>query len=297
VAGLGVLQEAIGKADVLIEALPYIQSFHNKIVVVKFGGSAMDVGGDLSNLLRSLVFMSQVGMRPVLVHGGGPMISAEMKRRGKQPTFVKGRRITDAETLEIAVDVLAGTVNATLVESIWKLGGRSVAIHVRQHSCLFAEKLFLTDEKGETFDLGCVGRVTRIDADRIRSFCDAFIIPVIAPLAKDDDGNTLNVNADSAAAEIAAQLQAEKIVFVADVHGIMSDRNNPGSLLSSVNEAQIADLIRREVITGGMQPKVEACLDAIRRGVRKAHIIDGNIPHSLLLEIFTQEGIGTEIVH
>jgi len=225
------------------------------------------------------------------------MISAEMKRRGKEPAFVKGRRITDLETLEIAEDVLVGTINATLVESMWKLGGRSVAIHVRQHSCLFAEKLFLADESGETFDLGYVGRVTRVDTDRLRSFCDAGIVPVIAPLAKDDDGNTLNVNADSAASVIAAQLNAEKIVFVADVHGIMADPNDPGSLLSSVNEAQIADLIERKVITGGMQPKVEACLAAIRAGVRKAHIIDGNIPHSLLLEIFTQQGIGTEIVH
>jgi acetylglutamate kinase len=290
------LKTAIKKAGVLIEALPYIQSFHNKIVVVKFGGSAMDVGGDLSNLLTSLVFMSQVGMRPVLVHGGGPMISAEMKRRGKEPVFVKGRRVTDEETLEIAESVLIEKVNRLLVESIWKLGGRSVGMHVRQHGCLYAEKLFLTDEDGVTFDLGLVGRVANIDADRVHSFCDAGIVPVIAPLGKDDAGNTLNVNADTAASVVAAQLGAEKIVFVADVHGIMADRSDRASLLSSVNEEQIADLIARGVISGGMQPKVEACLEAIRAGVKKAHIIDGNIPHSLLLEIFTDKGIGTEIV-
>ena len=290
------MQEAIKKAGVLIEALPYVQSFHNKIVVIKFGGSAMDVGGDLSNLLTSLVYMSQVGMRPVLVHGGGPMISAEMKRRGKSPEFVRGRRITDKETLEIAESVLIDTINRDIVESIWKLGGRSVGMHVRQHGCLYAEKLFITDEDGETFDLGLVGRVTRVDADRVRSFCDAGIVPVIAPLAKDDKGDVLNVNADSAASVVAAQLQAEKIVFVADVHGIMADPEDRDSLLSSVNEEQIADLIAKGVITGGMQPKVEACLEAIRAGVRKAHIIDGNIPHSLLLEIFTDKGIGTEIV-
>jgi acetylglutamate kinase len=290
------VEEAVRKAGVLIEALPYIQSFRNKIVVVKFGGSAMDVGGDLSNLLTSLVFMSQVGMRPVLVHGGGPMISAEMVRRGKKPRFVKGRRITDLETLEIAESVLVGTINRDLVEWIWKLGGRGVGMHVRQHGCLYAEKLFLGDEEGETFDLGFVGRVTHIDCDRIRSFCDAGIIPVIAPLAKDDNGTTLNVNADSAASVIAAQLQAEKIVFVADVHGIMADPADRSSLLSSINEVQIADLIERGIITGGMQPKVEACLEAIQAGVRKAHIIDGNIPHSLLLEIFTDTGIGTQIV-
>ncbi|NQT18952.1 MAG: acetylglutamate kinase [Planctomycetes bacterium] len=290
------LKTAIKKAGVLIEALPYIQSFHNKIVVVKFGGSAMDVGGDLSNLLTSLVFMSQVGMRPVLVHGGGPMISAEMKRRGKEPVFVKGRRVTDEETLEIAESVLIEKVNRLLVESIWKLGGRSVGMHVRQHGCLYAEKLFLTDEDGVTFDLGFVGRVANIDADRVHSFCDAGIVPVIAPLGKDDAGNTLNVNADTAASVVAAQLGAEKIVFVADVHGIMADRSDRASLLSSVNEEQIADLIARGVISGGMQPKVEACLEAIRAGVKKAHIIDGNIPHSLLLEIFTDKGIGTEIV-
>jgi len=291
------LEEAIRKAGVLIEALPYIQSFHNKIVVVKFGGSAIDVGGDLSNLLTSLVFMSQVGMRPVLVHGGGPMISAEMKRRGKSPQFVKGRRITDSETLEIAESVLVEMVNHDLVESIWRLGGRSVGMHVRQHGCLFAEKLFITDEAGETLDLGFVGRVTHIDAARVHSFCDAGIIPVIAPLGKDSNGSTLNVNADSAASVIATQLHAEKIVFVADVHGILADRSDEKSFLSSVNEEQIADLIRRGVITGGMQPKVEACLEAIRGGVKKAHIIHGSIPHSLLLEIFTDKGIGTEIVH
>jgi len=291
------LEEAIRKAGVLIEALPYIQSFRNKIVVIKFGGSAIDVGGDLSNLLTSLVFMSQVGMRPVLVHGGGPMISAEMKRRGKSPQFVKGRRITDRETLDIAESVLVDMVNRDLVESIWRLGGHSVGMHVRQHGCLFAEKLLITDETGDTLDLGFVGRVTHIDAARVRSFCDAGIIPVIAPLAKDCDSNTLNVNADSAASTIAAQLKAEKVVFVADVHGIMTDRKDDKSVLSSVNEEQIADLIRRGVITGGMQPKVEACLEAVRAGVKKAHIINGNIPHSLLLEIFTDKGIGTEIVH
>jgi len=242
------------------------------------------------------VYMSQVGMRPVLVHGGGPMISAEMKRRGKSPEFVRGRRITDKETLEIAESVLIDTINRDIVESIWKLGGRSVGMHVRLHGCLYAEKLFITDEDGETFDLGLVGRVTRIDSDRVRSFCDAGIVPVIAPLAKDDKGDVLNVNADSAASVVAAQLQAEKIVFVADVHGIMADPEDRDSLLSSVNEEQIADLIAKGVITGGMQPKVEACLEAIRAGVRKAHIIDGNIPHSLLLEIFTDKGIGTEIV-
>ena len=295
-ARIGSLEEAIRKAGVLIEALPYIQSFHNKIVVIKFGGSAMDVGGDLSNLLTSLVFMSQVGMRPVLVHGGGPMISAEMKRRGLQPQFVKGRRITDRDTLEIAESVLVDMVNRDLVEQIWRLGGRAVGMHVRQHGCLFAEKLFLVDETGETLDLGYVGRVTAIDSVRVRSFCDAGIIPVIAPLGKDSSGSTLNVNADSAASVIAARLQAEKIVFVADVHGIMADHNDPNSLLSSVNEEQIADLIRRGVITGGMQPKVEACLEALRSGVKKAHIINGNIPHSLLLEIFTDKGIGTEII-
>ncbi len=290
------MQEAIKKAGVLIEALPYIQSFHNKTVVVKFGGSAMDVGGDLSNLLTSLVFMSQVGMRPVLVHGGGPMISAEMKRRGKSPVFVKGRRVTDAETLQIAESVLIDAVNCELVESIRRLGGRSVGLHVREHGCLYAEKLFITDDSGKTFDLGFVGRVTRVDVDRVRGFCDAAIIPVIAPLAEDDDGNALNVNADSAASVVAAALGAEKIVFVADVHGIMADANDRNSFLSSVNEEQIARLIDRGVITGGMQPKVEACLEAIRAGVGKAHIIDGNVPHSLLLEIFTDEGIGTEIL-
>jgi len=295
--GSNALEEAIMKAGALIEALPYIQSFNKKIIVIKFGGSAMDVGGDLSNLLLSLVFMSQVGMRPVLVHGGGPMISAEMKKRGKSPQFVKGRRVTDLETLQIAEDVLVDSVNRHLVETIWKLGGHSVAVNVRQHNCLYAEKLFITDDTGETLDLGYVGSLNEVEDRRLRGFCEGGLIPVIAPLAKDAEGNTLNVNADSAASVIAAKLGAEKIVFVADVHGIMADRNDPKSFLSSVNEQQIAELVKSGVISGGMLPKVEACLEAIRAGVGKAHIIDGNVPHSLLLEIFTDTGIGTEIVH
>ena len=290
------MHEAIRKASVLIEALPYIRSFHDKIVVIKFGGSAMDAGGDLSNVLLSVMFMSQVGMRPVLVHGGGAMITQAMRERGKEPVFVDGRRVTDQQTLAIVEDVLINQINNNIVEAIRDLHGRAVGIHNRNHRYLHASKYTFVGDDGQQHDLGYVGKLVRIDVDGVRRVCSAGFVPVIAPLATDPSGQVLNVNADAAAGTIGAQLDAEKIVFLSNVHGIMTRPGDPSSLASTLDEVQIRDLVEAGVITQGMLPKVAACLEALEGGVRKAHIIDGRMPHSLLLEIFTNAGVGTQIV-
>ena len=290
------MQEAIEKARTLIEALPYIQSFDKKVVVIKFGGAAMDPSGDLSNILLSVVFMSQVGMRPVLVHGGGPAISREMTSRGIKPEFVEGHRVTDEATIAVVEDVLK-TVNDHVVSEVERLGGRARGIHVRRTKALHGERIGLHVEgKTEPVSIGLVGRVTKVDVDKIRRLCSRGVVPVIAPLAVGEGGEILNVNADTAATAIAAQLNAEKFVLVTDVPGILRDKDDPASLYSTLTEDQLNVLIERGVVSGGMLPKVRACVDAIDNGVGKAHIIDGALPHSLLLEMFTDEGVGTQIV-
>ncbi len=289
------MKEAIEKADILIEALGYIQSFRNRIVVIKLGGAAME-GAELTALLTDVVFMEAVGMRPVLVHGGGPAISKAMKAKGLEPVFVKGRRVTDPATLEIVRDVLIGTINKEIVEKIRSLGARAEGIHPETNSSVQAKQLLMKDEKGESYDLGLVGEVTRVRGDIIRDFCEARVVPVVAPLGVDAKGQVYNINGDSVASEVACALGAEKLVYQTDTHGIYTDPNDEGSMASHLSEAQINDLVRRGIITKGMLPKVEGCLNAIKSGVRKAHIIDGRIEHSLLLEIFTSRGIGTEIV-
>jgi acetylglutamate kinase len=243
-----------------------------------------------------VLFMSQVGMKPVLVHGGGPSITDAMKQRGKQPVFVDGRRVTDAETLAIVEDVLINQINNNIVEAIRALDGRAVAIHNRNYRYLHAEKLTFTGADGKPYDLGYVGKLVGIDVDGIERVCASGFVPVIAPLATDASGQVYNVNADAAAGTIAAKLRAEKIVFLSDVHGIMTRPGDPKSFLSSVDEAEIQQLIKQGVIAGGMLPKVDACLEALEGGVGKAHIIDGRMPHSLLLEIFTDAGVGTQIL-
>lgn len=290
------LEVAKAKAAVLIEALPYLQKFRGRTVVVKFGGAAMDAEGDLSKILFSLVFLSQVGLRPVLVHGGGHFITQAMKERGKPPAFVRGQRVTDAETLAIVEDVLVNTVNAGLVRAIEALGGSAVGFHPRHGQPLLGERLLGTDADGKPVDLGFVGRVFSVRTAVIEQVLDAGVIPVVAPLAVTLDGQTLNCNADSAAWKVAADLKAEKFVILSDVPGILRNQTDESSLVSTVTKADIEQLEREGVISGGMLPKVDACLRAVEAGVRKAHMIDGRIPHALLLEIFTDKGIGTEIV-
>jgi acetylglutamate kinase len=290
------MDDAIRKADVLIEALEYIRTFRDRLTVIKLGGSAVEDADGIRATLQDVVFMETVGMWPVLVHGGGKPIDRAMAAAGLQPRKVQGRRFTDDATLEIVVRVLLNEINAGIVRQVRELGGRAVGLHSGPLQCLFGEQLRLTGEDGEPINLGRVGRVTRVDAPLIRDFAKAGVVPVIPSVAIDAGGGWLNVNADTAAAAVAAQLKAEKLVVLTDTPGILLDRKNPGSLVRSLDAQGCRDLIARHVIEEGMIPKVEACLESLRDGVRKTHMIDGRLRHSLLLEIYTERGVGTEIV-
>lgn len=288
-------EEAIRKADVLIEALGYIRKFHGRFTVIKLGGSVMEHPESLRALLVDIVFMQTVGMRPVVVHGGGKAITAAMARSGREPVFVQGRRYTDEPTLEIVARVLAEEVNTDIVRHILKFGGRATGLHHKSTPCLFGRRITLPGEDGRPIDLGRVGEVTEVDSAQIENFCLAGVVPVLPSLAEADDGGLLNVNADTAAAAVARALGAEKLVFLTDTPGILRDQTDPTTLLTALTPVDCRDLIRDGVIAGGMIPKIEACLDSLQAGVRKIHIIDGRVRHSLLLEIFTESGVGTEI--
>jgi acetylglutamate kinase len=290
------MNDAIRKAEVLIEALSYIRKFRDRLTVIKLGGSAMEDPDALRATLHDVVFMETVGMRPILVHGGGKPIDRAMAAAGLQPRKVQGRRYTDERTLEIVVRVLLEEINADIVGQIRLLGGRAVGLHSGSLQCLFGERLLLPSREGPPIDLGRVGRVVRVDRALIEDFCAASVVPVIPSLALDVDGAWLNVNADTAAAAVAGQLQAEKLVFLTDTPGILLERTDESSLVRGLDVADCGDLIARGVIAEGMIPKVEACVESLRMGVRKTHMIDGRLPHSLLLEIYTDRGVGTEIV-
>ncbi len=289
------MQKAIAKAQVLVEALGYIQRFAEKTVVVKMGGSVMDDEQAIVNLLTDVVFMRTVGMRPVIVHGGGKAISRAMEKAGLEVQFVQGRRYTDGRTLAVVEQVLCNEVNRHIVQVLHALGSSAMGLHTLSSGVLFAEKLFLPGEDGRQIDLGFVGRVTEVNARLIELLCAADTIPVVAPLARDRSGSKLNCNADTAAGEVAAALKAEKLVVVSDTHGIRADVDDPDSRVSSIDEAGIRKMIDARQITEGMLPKVEACLRAIDAGVSRTHIIDGRLRHSLLLEIYTDQGVGTLI--
>ena len=288
------MQEAIAKANTLIEALGYIQRFAGKVVVVKMGGSIMDDERALTDMLTDVVFLNTVGMRPVIVHGGGKAISEAMERRELEVQFVQGRRYTDQRTLTVVEHVLCNEVNQRLVTRIEALGSGAMGLHTLASNVLFSEKLFL-EEEDRKIDLGFVGRVTSVNAKLIDLLSQADTIPVIAPLGRDKTGVKLNCNADTAAGEVAAALKAEKFVVVTDTHGIRRDAEDPETVAVSLTEAEIRKMIESGAISGGMLPKVEACLRALDAGVSRTHIIDGRLPHSLLLEIFTEGGVGTLI--
>ncbi len=290
------MDDAIRKADVLIEALAHIRAFHDSRTVIKLGGSAMEDADALRATLQDVVFMATVGARPVLVHGGGKPIDRAMAASGLQPKKVQGRRVTDEATLAIVVRVLCDEINAGIVRQIRELGGRAVGLHGGSMQALFGELIKLPGPDGKPVDLGRVGQVTRIDRGLIDDFCAGGVVPVIPCVALDAVGAWLNVNGDTAAAAVASALGAEKLVFLSDTPGILTDRANPATLVPCLDAMQCQKLIRDGVIDSGMIPKVEACLDSLRAGVRKTHLIDGRLRHSLLLEIFTDSGVGTEIV-
>jgi acetylglutamate kinase len=290
------VKEAIAKAGALIEAMEYIHQFRGRIVVVKLGGSVLDDTALQKKLLTDIAFMATVGMQPIIVHGGGKAITRAMKDAGLEPVWVQGRRYTDQRTLTIAEHTLVHKINTPICEMLTELGCEPMGLHSLSSCVLFAETLRLPGEDGRKVDLGMVGQVVNINAQLLKTLCADGTIPVIASVAKDKAGGKLNVNADSAAGKVAAEVVAEKLVVVSDTHGVRTNIEDPDSWVSSLNETQIKEMIDAGIITDAMFPKVEACLTALEAGVRKTHIIDGRIAHSLLLEIYTDKGIGTEII-
>ncbi len=294
------MQEAIQKAAVLIEAHHYIRQFEGRIIVVKVGGSIMDEPDVLTELLRDVCFLDAVGLRPILVHGGGKGITKAMAQAGLEAHFVQGRRYTDDRTLSIAEHVLVNDINLFMVDRIRAFGHEAMGLHSLASCAVFGKRLFLDGEpdahgKPRRIDIGFVGEVDWVNADLLRALTGAGQIPVIAPIARDRHGAKLNINADSVAGHVAAALPAEKLVLVSDTHGIRTGEGDD-TLANHLTRRQIEELVETGVIASGMLPKVEACFDALAGGVNKTHIVDGRIPHSLLLEIFSREGIGTEIV-
>ena len=291
------MEEAIQKADTLIEALGWIRRFRDKITVIKLGGSVLEHENALRHVLLDIVFMETVGMRPVVVHGGGAAIDRAMDAAGLVPKKIKGRRVTDDATLKIVEQVLAYQTNERLAAQIEELGGRAMPLNFRTTNVLHGERITLPGDNGEPIDLGHVGQVTRIERTIVENLCYAGQVPVIPSMALDvATGGKLNVNADTAATAVATALGAEKLMYMSDVNGVRRDKNDPQSIIQSLTDKEARELIRSGVIDAGMIPKVEACLDTLERGVRKVHIIDGRVRHSLLLEIYTSKGIGTELV-
>lgn len=287
--------DATAKADTLIEALGWIRQFRDKVVVIKMGGSIIDHGDALRHLLLDILFMETVGVRPVVIHGGGARINAAMEQAGIKPRFVQGRRYTDEATLEIVEKVLAEETNQYLADQFEKIGGRAMTLNFQSAPVLFGKRLTLKGDDGGEVDLGHVGDVTSIDRLVIDNLCYAGQVPFIPSMCLDEQGRKLNVNADTAATRLAIDLNAEKLVFLSDIPGVLADPADPESLISWLNAEKAAELIAAGKISGGMIPKVEACLDTVRHGVKKVHIVDGRARHSLLLEVYTTKGIGTVI--
>ena len=285
---MGALDDLRRRAEVLIEALPYIRRFFGRVIVVKYGGAAMEDERLKREVMRDIALLRFVGMRVVLVHGGGKEISNWMAKVGKEPRFVKGLRVTDEETMEIVEMVLAGRVNKSLVALLNEQGARAVGLCGKDADLLLCERI--TEP-----DLGLVGRVVEVRREILDALMEREFVPVVATVGTDGRGGALNVNADHAAAEIAAALGAAKLVVMTDVRGIMRDPRDENTLISELTASEAEALIQEGVVERGMIPKVEACVRAVRGGVERAHIIDGRIPHALLMEIFTDEGIGTMI--
>ena len=276
------------RALVLTEALPYIQRYAGKIVVVKYGGNAMINGELKAAVMHDIVLLSLVGAKVVLVHGGGPEISGMLKRVGKESVFKDGLRVTDAETAEIVQMVLAGKTNKDLVNLLQNTGGKAIGLCGIDGHMITAKIL--------NSELGFVGEITDINTQPILDLLEKGYIPVISTVGCDDEGNVYNIKADTAAAEIAGKLKAESFISMTDISGLMRDKDDPNSLIRKINVSEATQLIRNGIIQGGMIPKVECCIEAIRRGVQKVFIIDGRIPHAILIETLTDEGIGTMFV-
>lgn len=287
--------------NILIEALPYIKKFHHKKVMIKYGGHAMIDAEAMSSTARDTVLLKYVGMEPMVVHGGGPEISRSMSKLGKKPKFIGGLRITDSETMDIVKMVLVGKINTDIVSKVCLHGGRGVGISGKDNQLIKARKkaphVMVDNKTGEeiTVDLGLVGEIETVNTEIMEMLTENNYIPIVSPIGVDNTGNTLNLNADTVAGDIAAKMQAEKLIILTDVPGILEDPNDPETLIKRVKIDEIKDLIDNGIVRDGMIPKVSTCINAIENGVKSAHIIDGRIKHSVLLEIFTKRGIGTMI--
>lgn len=285
----------LARTESLIEALPFIQKYRGQLFVIKYGGSAMEDEHTVERLLRDVVFLEAVGINPVLIHGGGKAITNRMREAGIKARFVNGLRVTCEQSIHIVEEVLSRVINPKIVETINGFGGRAVGIHgkdVFQVTKLPSQ----VDEKGESVDLGYVGEVSSVMLGEIQKAVDAEIVPVISPVGQDASGAVFNINADTAAGAVAAALGAAKMIYLSDVPGIMRDPKQEDSLISTLSTSEVEGLIEEGIIAGGMIPKVASAMSAIENGVKKVHFIDGRIPHSLLLEVFTNTGVGTEIV-
>lgn len=282
------------RADVLIEALPYIKEFYGKTIVLKYGGNAMINEDIKEQVIKDIVLMKYVGINPVVVHGGGPEINKMLEKIGKKSEFNCGNRVTDAETMEIVEMVLAGKLNQEIVSKLNKYGGKAVGLTGKDANSILAEKKYI-ESNGESIDIGFVGKVKKINPKMIKILQNEGYIPVISSIGVDEDGNTYNINADYVAGEVAAALSADKFILMTDIKGIMKDLNDPTSLVNSISLKDINDMIADGIISGGMLPKVDACITAINKGANRVHIIDGRINHALILELFTDEGVGTMI--
>ncbi|MDD3155791.1 MAG: acetylglutamate kinase [Victivallaceae bacterium] len=285
----------IQKADILAEALPYIQKFRNAVIVVKFGGSSMEDPELVASTMRDVVIMEAIGFRPVVVHGGGKAISAELKKRDIPVKFVNGLRHTCDRTIAVVDDVLHNQVNRELVRLAQSFGGAAAALSGKE--IFTARRTWSTDPlTGKKEDIGFVGEIVSVDADKISAMLSSGKIPVITPLGRDSSGRIYNINADVAACHVAEALKARKLVFLSDVPGVMRDPKDPSTVIETIRTDEIPELIQSKVLTGGMLPKIASCVEALEAGTNKVHLIDGRVMHSLLLEIFTDSGIGTQIV-
>jgi acetylglutamate kinase len=287
------------KASILVEALPYIKKFYGKTVVIKYGGNAMINCQLKQAVLTDIVLMKYVGMHPVIVHGGGPGITGMLERVGKKSEFVGGLRVTDEETMDIVEMVLVGKINKEIVGMLNNIGGKAVGLSGKDADLLMARKKYgrVPAENGEdeVVDIGQVGAIDRVNPEIISTVIREGYIPVVAPVAAGEGGKSYNVNADSAAGALAEALQADKLIILTDVEGILADKDDTESLISTIKVCEVPDLIRKGIIQGGMIPKVECCVSAVNSGVKTTHILDGRVPHSILLEIFTDRGIGTMV--
>ena len=288
------------RVNILVEALPYIKQFYNKKVMIKYGGHAMVDDEAMASTAGDTVLLKYVGMQPLVVHGGGPDITRSMKKLGKEPKFIKGLRVTDEETMSIVKMVLVGNINTDIVSQICLHDGKGAGLSGKDNKLIEACKKIhkIKDEETgeiEEIDLGLVGEIKKINPEILEMYTENDYIPVISPIGIAEDGTTLNLNADTVAGAIAGEMDAEKLIILTDVPGVLRDPDDPSSLIQRIHIDEIPALIEEGVISGGMIPKIETCVDALNNGVKSAHILDGRIKHTLLLEIFTKEGIGTMI--